>query len=132
MTWSSRDSSGVRQMARARPHHFTVGATMVLCASILWILVGLGGVPAHGATWHATAGGGQHTTASPGVPTGHASDVVHGHKEGPLAVAFSVIGVIVVVVLIVALGSISVRRRTRDGLPPGRREPPDRRRGLFG
>jgi len=130
MPWSNRRSSGVRQRSRERLHHFTLGATVALCASFLWILVGL--VPAHGATWHAKADYGQQTSASPGVPTGHANAVVHGHKEGPLAVAFSVIGVIVVVVLIVALGSISVRRRTRDGPRPGRREPPDRRGGLFG
>jgi hypothetical protein len=37
------------------------------------------------------------------------------HKEGPVAVVASVIGVIAVVVFIVGLGSLSVRRRTRDG-----------------
>jgi hypothetical protein len=96
------------------------------------MIVGLGGIPAHAATRHLTADHGHPTNTSSVVTTTHATDVVHGHKEGPFAVAISVIGVIVVVVLIVTLGSISVRRRTRDGPPGGRREPPDRRRGLFG
>jgi len=132
MSWINRRLLGDRQAARKRSRHFALRATVALCASFLWILVGLGEVPAHAATGHAAADHGQRTSTSPGVPTGHANDVVHGHKEGPLAVAFSVLGVIVVVVLIVTLGSISVRRRTRDGPPRRRREPPDRRRGLFG
>jgi hypothetical protein len=132
MATTNRHSSGDMQVARERPRHMTLRATVAVCASFLWILVGLGEVPAHAATRHAMADHGQRTGASPEVPPGHANNVVRGHKEGPLAVAFSIIGIIVIIVVIVALGSISVRRRTRDGPPTGRREPPDHRRGLFG
>ena len=46
----------------------------------------------------------------------------------------SVIGVIAVVVFIVGLGSLSARRRTRDGPPPAGPDqggPPGGERGLF-
>jgi hypothetical protein len=59
----------------------------------------------------------------------------HAHKAGPVAVIFSVIGVIVVVVLIVFLGSLSARRRMPYRSGPrnrGERGPPEPRRGLFG
>jgi hypothetical protein len=99
---------------------------------LVWIVIGLGGLPASAAMHQTMADHGQRTIASSGVTSGHANDVVHGHKEGPLAVALSVIGVIVIVVFIVGLGSLSVRRRTRERPPGGPRDPPDRRRGLFG
>ena len=60
----------------------------------------------------------------------------HGHnrKEGKLAVALSVLGIIVVVSLIVFLGSLSVRRRMNDVARETDREvrgPPEGKRGLF-
>jgi hypothetical protein len=66
---------------------------------------------------------------------GHKGKHAQVHKEGPLAVAVSVIGIIVIIGCVVGLGSLSVRRRTR-GAPPGTfwnpRGPSDRGRGLFG
>ena len=105
---------------------------VALCASMLWMVVGYGGVPVHAATRHVVADHGQRTTASSGAGSGQTHTGGHGHKEGPLAVALSVIGIIVVVVTIVALGSLSVRRRTRDGPPSGPRDPRDRPPGFFG
>jgi hypothetical protein len=61
--------------------------------------------------------------------------VQHGHKQGGVAVALSVIGLVAIIVLIVLLGSLSARRRTRDA-PPGQRlrskGPREGGRGLFG
>ncbi len=51
-----------------------------------------------------------------------------------MAVAASVIGIVIVVVCIVGLGSLSVRRRTRDRPPPdegGQGGPPGRGLGPF-
>jgi hypothetical protein len=61
--------------------------------------------------------------------------VQHGHKQGGVAVVLSVIGLVAIIVLIVLLGSLSARRRTRDA-PPGQRlrgrGPRQDGRGLFG
>ena len=46
--------------------------------------------------------------------------VQHGHKQGGVAVVLSVIGLVAIILLIVLLGSLSARRRTRDA-PPGQR-----------
>jgi hypothetical protein len=51
-----------------------------------------------------------------------------------VAVVASVIGIVVIVAFIVGLGSISVRRRTRDRPSaggPAQGGPPGRERGLF-
>jgi uncharacterized membrane protein len=42
----------------------------------------------------------------------------HGPKQGTVAVVFSVIGFIVIIVLVVALGPLAVRRRARDRPAP--------------
>jgi hypothetical protein len=65
-----------------------------------------------------------------GAASAHDAGHSRGHKEGPVAVIVSVIGVIAVVVFVVGLGSLSVRRRTRDA-PPTRGGPPGSGRGLF-
>jgi hypothetical protein len=58
--------------------------------------------------------------ASTTVTTVTTKAVQHGHKQGGVAVALSVIGLVAIIVLIVLLGSLSARRRTRDA-PPGQR-----------
>ena len=83
----------------------------------VWAIVGLEGtrrVPPHS---HAMAGHQRQVGASSGLTTGQKGVAVHGRKEGPLAVAFSVLGVIVVVVIIVGLGALSPRRRSRGRAP---------------
>jgi hypothetical protein len=61
--------------------------------------------------------------------------VQYGHKQGGVAVVLSVIGLVAIILLIVLLGSLSARRRTRDA-PPGQRlrgkGPRQGGRGLFG
>ena len=61
--------------------------------------------------------------------------IQHGHKQGGVAVVLSVIGLVVIIALIVLLGSLSARRRTRDA-PPGPRPrgkgPRQDGRGLLG
>ena len=69
-----------------------------------------------------------------GAASAHDAGHSRGHKEGPVAVIVSVIGVIAVVVFIVGLGSLSVRRRTRNGPPtrnPTQGGPPGSGRGPF-
>jgi len=61
--------------------------------------------------------------------------VQHGHKQGGVAVVLSVIGLVVILVLIVLLGSLSARRRTRDASPGPRlrgKGPRQDGRGLLG
>jgi Na+/melibiose symporter-like transporter len=63
----------------------------------------------------------------------HASS--HGHKGSRFAVIVSFVGLIAIIVLIVVLGSTSVRRRVRDKPPdeePRIRRPRQPGRGLFG
>jgi hypothetical protein len=115
-----------------RRHHIARPAMIAICAAFFWVMLGLGGAAAsagisHVAIVHHTLIGATTTTTS-----GPQRVVVHGHKEGPLAVAFSIVGVVVVAVFIVGLSSLSIRRRTRDRPGKGRRETPDHRRGLFG
>jgi uncharacterized membrane protein len=59
----------------------------------------------------------------------------HGHKGDRVAVIVSVVGLVAIIVLIVFLGSLSVRRRMRED-PPGKgprdRGPRRPERGLFG
>jgi 4-amino-4-deoxy-L-arabinose transferase-like glycosyltransferase len=109
-----------------------IATLIALLASVFWLTV-MPCTPAQGAMNPTTVAHAPRTDAS--APT-HAHDNGHDrqHKEGPVAVAASVIGIIVVVVCIVGLGSLSVRRRTRDRPPAGDQAqggPPGRERGLF-
>jgi hypothetical protein len=61
--------------------------------------------------------------------------VQHGHKQGGVAVVLSVIGLVAIILLIVLLGSLSARRRTRDaplGQRPRDKGPRQGGGGLFG
>jgi hypothetical protein len=120
------------------PAHLSKSALFVVCASLLWMVISLGTDPAGSTVRPSGAEHGTHTPTSRSTTTTsvNGNTAVRGHKEGTLAVVFSFIGVIAVVVLIVSLGSISVRRRTRDNPTtvrrPWERGPPDSRRGWFG
>lgn len=104
-----------------------------------WLLSapGAGPAAAAGATLAASVlhAVGRLHAASTTVTTVTTKIVQHGHKQGGVAVAFSVIGLVAIIVLIVLLGSLSARRRTRDA-PPGQRlrgrGPRQDGRGLFG
>jgi hypothetical protein len=109
----------------------SVTALMILATTFLWI------TPVSAVV----AGTGIAHAAPSAVHRVEAADPTHGqsgtdgarHKEGPVAVVASVIGIIVIVVFIVGLGSLSVRRRTRDAPPKqnrGWRWPPDRGGGF--
>jgi hypothetical protein len=109
-----------------------LAAAIAVSASVLW-LAGGPGTPAQGAVHPSAAAHGPPAVAS-GPAQAPSKAHGHRHKEGPVAVVASVVGVIVVVVFIVGLGSLSVRRRTRHG--PSKesqagRGPPDRWWGLF-
>jgi hypothetical protein len=124
-----------REESRA---HLSKSALLLLCASLLWIVIGLGTDPVDAAVRPSEVDHGTqtHTLQSTTTTSINGTTAVRGHKEGTLAVVFSFIGVIAVIVLIVFLGSISVRRRTRDNPTqvrrPWGRGPPDSRRGWFG
>jgi hypothetical protein len=119
------------------PGHLSKSALLVVSGSLLWMVISLGPEPAGSAIHpsgadHGTQTRTSRTTTNTGID---GKNAVHGQKEGPLAVVLSFIGVIAVVVLIVSLGSISVRRRTGDNPTPRfpwERGPPDSRRGWFG
>ena len=105
---------------------------MGVLVALLMLLVVAGGGAAEGAVRPAGAVHGVRANAS----GAHDQHDGHGHtrKEGKLAVALSVLGIIVVVSLIVLLGSLSVRRRMRYGTGATDRDvrgPPERKRGLF-
>ena len=98
-----------------------------------WLLSALGAGPAAAATSASVLRAvGRLHAASTTVTT---KAVLHGHKQGGVAVVLSVIGLVAIIVLIVLLGSLSARRRTRDA-PPGQRlrgkGPRQDGRGLFG
>jgi hypothetical protein len=103
--------------------------TVALLASVCCLTVVLC-MPAQGAPASSAAAHGPNpNAAAPAHGSGH-----HQHKEGPVAVVASVVGIILVVVCIVGLGSLSVRRRTRDrplGGGAAQGGPPGRERGLF-
>jgi uncharacterized membrane protein YhaH (DUF805 family) len=102
---------------------------------LLWIIVGVGVAHASPAVGSSAASHGPRTTTTQTTTAFSGNTAVKGHKEGPLAIVLSFIGVIAVVVFVVAFGSVSVRRRTRDNPTPGwwrGRGPPDHRNGLFG
>jgi hypothetical protein len=105
---------------------------LVLAALALFVAPGSAVVAAAGSV-PAVPAAVYRAEASSSPPT-HATRNGHVHKEGKLAVVASVIGVIAIVVGIVALGSVSARRRTRGGPPAWMRSPRDPRdggRGLF-
>jgi hypothetical protein len=109
-----------------------IASLTALFAALLWLMA-VPTTPAQGAMHQTLAADPSHASASGAAP---AHDSGHGrdHKEGTVAVVVSVIGVIAVVVFIVGLGSLSVRRRTRDRPPPrgpDRGGPPGSGRGLF-
>jgi hypothetical protein len=134
MRWAEQSLSAgtYRPSRRSVLPRLAASALIASSASLLWMFLAVGVTPASAAS---TAGHELRTTTTQTTtPFGH-NTPVRGHKEGPLAIAFSIIGVVIVVALIVGLGSISVRRRTRDNPTAGRRRdrgPPDHRRGLFG
>jgi hypothetical protein len=108
------------------------GALIVAGAPLLWMIVGVGVAPASPAVLPSAAGHGLRTTTTTTAFSNNTE--VKGHKEGPLAIVLSFVGVIAVVVLVVTLGSVSVRRRTGDNPTPGwwrGRGPPDQRSGMF-
>jgi amino acid transporter len=116
-----------RQGGRTRPQA-VIATAIALLASVCWLTVVLC-MPAQGAVVSSTVAHGPNPSAT--APTHHSG---HQHKEGPVAVVASVLGIILVVVCVVGLGSLSVRRRTRDRPPGGGAAgggPPGRQRGLF-
>jgi hypothetical protein len=109
-----------------------VAAVAALFAPLIWLMA-VPSIPAQGAVHAVVAAHAPGAEASGGTST-HDKGHGPGHKEGPVAVVASVIGVIAVVVFIVGLGSLSVRRRTRNGPPtrgPGQGGPPGSGHGLF-
>ena len=100
-------------------------ATVALSA-FLWAIVGIDGISADATAQRAVAGHQTQAGSAASITTGQKGVVVHDRKEGPLAVAFSVLGVVVVVVFVVGLGSLSARRRSRHGPHVARRGPTDR------
>jgi hypothetical protein len=117
---------------RLRPWLRVAVAAVVALWPVLWAVGGLEGTPAGAVNLHAMTGHQRQAGASSGLTTGQKGVAVHGHKEGPLAVAFSVLGVIVVVAFIVGLGALSIRRRSRDGPRSAHQEWLDRWRRPFG
>jgi hypothetical protein len=108
--------------------HPVVVLLIAILAPLFWLTV-ISNSQAQGAVPSSAAA---HADASAPPAAGN-SGHDRPHKEGPVAVVASVIGIIVVVAFIVGLGSISVRRRTRDRPPTGAAQggPPERERGLF-
>jgi hypothetical protein len=104
-------------------------ALVGLTGSLLWLVIGTGG-SADAATLHTSS---TRLVDPPNATHGHLPSHTPVHKEGALAVAFSIIGIIAVLVGVVFLGSISARRRM-GGKPFTReqRGPPGGRQGLFG
>jgi amino acid transporter len=126
-----RSTERRRHAGRSRPRAVIVTIT-ALCAALVWLMA-VPSTSAQGAMQVVVAAHAQGAEASGAAPA-HGSGHSRDHKEGPVAVVASVIGVIAVVVFIVGLGSLSVRRRTRDRPPPRGPDqggPPGSGRGLF-
>ncbi|MGA2304343.1 MAG: hypothetical protein ABSH29_09095 [Acidimicrobiales bacterium] len=126
-----RWTEGHRHTGRLR-RRAVIATVTALLASLIWLMA-VPSTPAQGAMHVTLAAHTPHTEGS-GAASGHDSGHSRDHKEGPVAVVASVIGVIAVVVFIVGLGSLSVRRRTRDRPPPRGPDqggPPGSGRGLF-
>jgi hypothetical protein len=119
-----------RQGTQRRGGHRAIPVMIALNTVLFWVIIGLSGTAPSAALSH--VGTVHHTQIAATTTTEPKRFAVHGHKEGPLAVAFSVLGVVVVAVFIVGLSSVSVRRRTRDRPAPKGRETPDHRLGPFG
>jgi type IV secretory pathway VirB2 component (pilin) len=123
----------VRNGIRVRRHVVTL-ALLAFLAPLCWLTL-VGSTPAQAQSSRLMTTGRHLRPAEASTPTtipdsGHASQ----GQEGPVAKVASVIGIIVVVTCIVGLGSISVRRRTRDRPSAGgaaQRGPPGRERGPF-
>jgi hypothetical protein len=131
MLWTEHCRLGRSSPPRPVMASVIAGVT-ALFASLLWLTV-LPSTPAQGALLSATAAHAPGVDASGPAGTG-VGGKGHAHKEGPVAVIASVLGVIAVVVLIVGLRSLSLKRRTRNGsaaTDPDRGGPPGRERGLF-
>jgi hypothetical protein len=133
---TSRSSTTMISTERHRPgvlaHWRPVMVLLTaLSAPLLWLTV-ISSAPAHGAVPSTTAAHPRRAAAS-APPAARDSGHDRQHKEGPVAVVASVVGIMVVVAFIAGLGSISVRRRTRDRPPTGGAQcgPPGRERGLF-
>jgi hypothetical protein len=101
-----------------------------LAASALWLTIG----------WADSAAGAStpvlgRPAATASAAPGHRDAHTAGHKQGTFAVAVSVFGIIVLILLIFLLGSQSVRRRMGGSTAirrRGERGPPEPGRGLFG
>ncbi len=117
---------------RTAPSFRHVVNALVALSAILWAIAGMEANPAGAAVAQAMAEHQTHAGPSGSLTTGQKGVAVHGRKEGWLAVTLSVLGIIVVVVAIVGLGSFSVRRRSGNPPPGARREWPERWRGPFG
>jgi hypothetical protein len=121
-----------RRRAGRLPRRVVLASVATLFAALLG-LTPVSSAPAQGAMHASVAGQARRAEAFEAASAhdrGHSRD----HKEGPVAVVASIIGVIAVVVFIVGLGSLSVRRRTRNGPPtrnPTQGGPPGSGRGLF-
>jgi hypothetical protein len=119
----------------SRFRRLAAGALIVASMPLLWMIVGLGAAPASPAVLPYATGHEPGTTTTQSTTAYSNNTAAKGHKGGPVAVVLSLIGVIAVVVLVVTLGSISVRRRTGGNTTPAwwrGRGPPDQRNGPFG
>ncbi len=128
-TGPSSDSLRQKMQRRSR---LALPAMIAVNVVLFWVIVGLGATAASAGISHVVTVHHTRIYATTTTTSGPEKVAVHGHKEGPLAVAFSIMGVIVVAVFIVGLSSLSVRRRTRDRPATEQRETPDHRGGLFG
>jgi hypothetical protein len=98
----------------------SVATLMIVATTFLWITPASAVIAGTGIAHAAPSVVHRIEAADPS--RGHSGTQGARHKEGPIAVVASVAGVIVIVVFIVGLGSLSVRRRTRDA-------PPEQNRG---
>jgi hypothetical protein len=129
-------SAGLPRRHRgSQVRRLVAGALIVASLPVLWMIVGSGAAPASPAVLPYATDHGPGTTTTRSTTVYGSNTGAKGHKEGPVAVVLSFIGVIAVVVLVVTLGSISVRRRTGGNTTPAwwkGRGPPDQRNGTFG
>jgi hypothetical protein len=125
-------STEPRRLGRSAPPRRMIAAVIagvtILFASLLWLTV-LPGTPAQGALLPTI--GAHAPVADTSIPVGtNVGGQSRAHKEGPVAVIASVLGVIAVVALVVGLRSLSQKRRTRnESVAKG--GPSGQERGLF-
>jgi hypothetical protein len=111
---------------RTARRHLVVAAMVGLAAALLWLAACQEAGP---------VGALVHTALATHTPRNGTAPPVHGHKQGMVAEVVSVFGIALIVVLVVALGALSARRRMggrtwkRDR---GQRGAPPPGRGLFG